>query len=181
MMRIRTTAALISALAMALVGTGPASAEVTSAHDGADATASLNDMLAMRVNHVAARVTVRIRFTDLRRTSEAGPASIAIFLDTRGGLRGPEYRLGSGLQSGTDFQLLRARNWRPVGEPKTCQHDVDLQFARDRLVFTVARGCIGEPNRVRVGAKMTDHFDGSHPVTDWIKERRGWSARVASD
>lgn len=180
-MRIRTTAALIAALAMALVGTGPASAEVTSAHDGADATASLNDMLGLRVNHGAKRVTVRIRFTDLRRNSAAGPASIAIFLDTRRPRRGPEFRLGSGLQSGTDFQLMRTRGWRPVGEPKTCRHDLDLQFARDRLVFTVARGCIGAPNRVRVGARMTDHFDASHPITDWIKKRRGWIARVASD
>lgn len=180
-MRIRTTAVLIAALATALVGVGPASAEVTSAHDGADATASLNDMLRMGVNHGAERVTVRIRFTDLRKTSEAGPAGIAVFLDTRSGRKGPEFRLGSGLQSGTDFQLMRTRDWRPVGEPKTCQHDVDLQFARDRLLFTVARACIGEPNRVRVGAKMTDHFDGSHPVIDWIKKRHGWTAWVASD
>jgi hypothetical protein len=181
MMRIRTTAALFTALGMALVGTGPASAEVTSAHDGADATASLNDMLGMRVDHGGERVTVRIRFTDLRRSSTAGPASIAIFLDTRGDRRGPEYRLGSGLQSGTDFQLMRARDWKPVGAPKTCPHDVDLQFARDRLVFTVARGCVGDPDRVRAGARMTDLFDGSHPVVDWIKKRRGWTARVVSD
>ena len=67
------------------------------------------------------------------------------------------------------------RNWKPVGDPKSCEHDVDLQFAKDRLVFTVARSCIGTPDTLRVGAKMTDQFDASHPVHDWMKGPRRWT------
>lgn len=37
----------------------------------------------MRVDHGADEVTVRMGFTDLRKKSDAGPASIAILTDTR--------------------------------------------------------------------------------------------------
>jgi hypothetical protein len=172
--------ALAGGFALAVGLAAPATAEVTSVPDGADVP-SLNDIRRVRVDHGADDATVRVRFADLRKESEAGPASIGIFLDTRPGRRGPEFRLGSGLQDGSDYQLVRMRAWRPVGEPKTCDHDVRLRFARDVLVFRVARSCIGGPEQLRVGAKMTDQFDASHPVVDWMTGRREWTPWVASD
>ena len=178
----RTTRLLAAAggLALAVGLAGPAAAETTTFDDGADATASLNDILRVKVNHGVGQVAVRISFTDLRKKSAGGPASIGIFLDTRPGRKGPEFRLGSGLNEGTDFQLMRMKNWKPVGNPKTCEHDLDLQFKRNRLVFKVARDCIGTPDAVRIGAKMTDQFDGSHPVHDWMKGPRRWTSSVTS-
>ena len=172
--------AVVGGLALTIGLAGPAAAETTTFDDGADTTASLNDILRVRLNHGPGRVTVKIRFTDLRRHSRGGPASIGIFLDTNPDRRGPEFRLGSGLNEGTDFQLVRMRNWKPRGNPKTCNHDLALQFRKDRLVFTVARRCIGRPDTVRVGAKMIDQFDGSHPVHDWMKGPRRFTARVAA-
>jgi hypothetical protein len=167
------------ALAIALAA-APANAESTSFDDGADTTASLQDILRVSVDHGTDTATVKVKFTDLRKNSEGGPSSIGIFLDTNQDRTGPEFRLGSGLQSGTDYQLVRMRNWKPVGDPKSCEHHVDLKFAKDRLVFTVARSCIGTPDTLRVGAKMTDQFDASHPVHDWMKGPRRWTATVAS-
>ncbi len=63
-------------------------------------------------------------FTDLRKKSEAGSSSIAIFIDTRKARKGPEFRLGSGLQYGTDYQLVRVKKWKVVGEPMSCAHDL---------------------------------------------------------
>jgi hypothetical protein len=180
--RTRTTRLLAAAggIALALGLAAPASAETTSFDDGADTTASLNDILVVRVNHGTEQLKVKITFTDLRRNSRGGPASIGIFLDTKPARTGPEFRLGSGLNEGTDFQLVRMRNWKPVGDPKSCAHDLALKFKRDKLVFTAARGCIGNPETVRVGAKMIDLFDGSHPVLDWMKGPRRFTAAVAS-
>ena len=178
----RTTRLLAATggVALAIALAAPTQAETTSFNDGADTTASLQDILTVSVNHRADSATVKVTFTDLRRNSQGGPSSIGIFLDTNQARNGPEFRLGSGLQNGTDYQLVRMRNWKPVGGPKNCEHHVDLKFAKDRLVFTVARSCIRTPDTLRVGAKMTDEFDGSHPVHDWMKGPRRWTATVAS-
>ncbi len=179
----RTTRLLAATggVALAIALAAPAHAETTTFVDGADTTASLQYILRVGVDHGLDTATVKVKFTDLRRNSQGGPSSIGIFLDTNQDRTGPEFRLGSGLQNGTDYQLVRMRNWRPVGDPRSCQHHVDLQFATDRLVLTVARSCIGTPATLRVGAKMTDQFDASHPILDWMTGPRRWTAAVASN
>jgi hypothetical protein len=41
--------------------------------------------------------------------------------------------------------------------------------------FRVNTGCLGTPDELRVGVKMVDLWDGSHPVRDWFKAVRGWT------
>ncbi len=171
-----TTSVVAASLAIA----GPARAESTVVRDGADATASLTDIRKVRVNHRAQDLVVKMRFTDLRPKSEAGSSSIAIFLDINKQRKGPEFGVLSGLQNGTDYSLLRMKKWKPVGDPLTCPHELDLQFAKDRLVLKVSRDCLREVPRVRVGAKMTDEYDGSHPVVDWLEGPRNWTTWLAS-
>lgn len=183
-MTLCPTSRLLAALALAattVAVAAPAHAEATTVKDGADTTASLQDIRKVRVNHRADDLKVRMGFTDLRKQSDAGPSSIAIFVDTRKARKGPEFRLGSGLQDGTDYQLVRMKDWKPVGEPLTCDHDLVLDFREDRLVFTASRACLGLPGEVRVGAKMTDLYDGSHPVVDWLEGPRHWTQWLASD
>ena len=157
----------------------PAAAETTTFDDGADTTASLNDIL--RVGSTTAPGGDREDQVHRPPPALPGRAREHRHLPRhQPRRRGPEFRLGSGLNEGTDFQLVRMRNWKPRGNPKTCNHDLALQFRKDRLVFTVARRCIGTPATVRVGAKMIDQFDGSHPVHDWMKGPRRFTAPVAS-
>lgn len=172
----------IAGTAVVLIGlaVAPASAERASYADPADTTASLTDIRKVTLNHGADRVKVKVRFTDLRRSSDGGPASLTVLIDTRTSSNGPDFKLTSGLQSGTDYQLVKLRGGRPVGEPLTCSHRVQLDFARDRLVFTAARGCLGDPGRVRIGIRMTDAYDGSHPVTDWLGEPRSFTGWLTS-
>lgn len=176
------TFALAAVAATALGVAAPATAEQVGVNDPADvAGASFNDIRHVSVDHGLHRVQVKVRFTDLRRRSEEGPASVAIFLDTRAHRKGPEFALFSGLQAGTDFQLVRMRDARPVGGPLSCRHSLDLGFATDVLTFRASRrDCLGTPARVRVGVRMTDDFDASHPITDWLGRPRSFTRWLAS-
>lgn len=171
------------ALATTLLGAAlaPASAERASYADPDEASGySLNDLRRVSVAHDTDRFAVRVKVDDLRRTSEAGPAGLTIRIDTRSGRPGPEYRLTTGLYDGTDYQLMRVRDGRAVGEPLTCEHAVRLGFATDVVRFTADRGCLGTPDRVRISVKMTDLYDGSHPVTDWLGEPGSWTSWLAA-
>ena len=185
-MKNRTRAARLvtttvgAALGLTLLLAAPASAERVSLDDPADTTASLSDIRNVTVRHTDHRVYVKVRFTDLQPTSEGGPSSAAIFYDTRRARRGPEKRLATGLQSGTDYQLVRMRRWRAVGDASSCAHRLRLDFDRNVLTSWVARRCLGNPDTVRVGVQMVDQFDGSHPVTDWLKGPRKWTRELAA-
>lgn len=167
-----------AAAAVTLIGLAalPAAAERASYPDPADmGGASLNDIRRVTVDHSDARVAVRTAVVDLRRHSEAGPAGLTIRIDTRSRAAGPEFRLTTGLYSGTDYQLVRVRGGEQVGEPLTCEHSVHLGFAQDVVRFAAASTCLGSPARARVSVKMTDQYDGSHPVTDWLGEPGSWT------
>lgn len=177
----RTLAPVALATTLLVAALGPASAEQASYADPADVGgASLNDLRRVAVNHSADRLAVRVKVTDLRRTSEAGPAGLTIRIDTRSGRPGPEYRLTTGLYEGTDYQLMRMRDGKAVGEPLSCDHTVRLGFATDVVRFSADRACLGSPERARVSVKMTDLYDGSHPVTDWLGEPGSWTSWLAA-
>lgn len=163
--------ALLSGLAVA----APAVASRGAYPDPADTQASLTDIREVRVAHGAERVTVAVGFTDLRATSDGGPSGLTVFLDANPDRRGPELALVTGLQEGTDYQLLRVRRWKLVGEPLTCDHSVRLRPARDLARVRVARSCLRDPERIRVAVRMVDQYDGSHPVTDWFRGPRRYT------
>lgn len=167
---------LAAAATLAGLVVAPAAAESASYRDPADlGGASLNDLRRVTLTHGDARIGVRVKVIDLRRRSEGGPAGLTIRIDTRAARSGPEFRLTTGMYAGTDYQLQRIRGGRPVGEPLSCSHRVELDFAADRVQFRAGDGCLGQPAQVRIGVKMTDLFDGSHPVTDWLGEPQSWT------
>ncbi|MDF1603169.1 hypothetical protein [Nocardioides sp. YIM 152315] len=190
MLRARATlaSAVAGGLVAGLLGGGllvaglvaPAGAAEATYDDPADATASLTDIRRVDIAHTTTKLRVVVGFTDLRRRSEAGPSGLTILIDTDKERRGAELGLSTGLQKGTDYQLMRIRRGRPVGEPLTCPHRVRLGFAGDRLTFDVSRTCLEEPARVRLRVKMRDEFDSSHPVVDWLRRPNSWTRWVLS-
>ena len=72
------------------------------------------------------------------------------------------------------------KNWEPVGEPLTCSHRVELDFDADVVRTRMGKDCLGYPKKIRVGVKMTDLYDGSHPVTDWLGKPRFFTLFLAS-
>jgi hypothetical protein len=170
------------AAALALAGSaGPASAERLGLDDPADVGgASLSDILVVTAVHPPKKVVVRVDFAELEPTSDAGPSSLAVFVDTDPAAKGPEFRVGMGLQAGTDYQLVRMEDWKPVGEALSCSHVVGINFDTNRVRTRISRACLGNPDKVRIGVKMTDLYDASHPVVDWLGKPRYLSIPLAS-
>lgn len=177
----RPTLAVVGAVVLLATAVGPASAERLGLDDPADVGgASLSDILAVTAVHAPKKLVVRVELAELQPTSDGGPASLSVFVDTDPTAKGPEFRVGTGLQEGTDYQLVRMVGWKPVGEPLTCSHAVGIDFAANRVRTRISRACLGNPAKVRVGVKMTDLYDGSHPVVDWLGKRRYLSIPLAS-
>lgn len=97
------------ALLLAGLVAAPADAEYYGIDDPADATASLSDITALQAMHGNRNLLVKVRFTELVRSSAAG---LSLYIDTDRGARGAEYLLSSGLGDGTDYVLTRANGWR---------------------------------------------------------------------
>jgi hypothetical protein len=179
--RTTVVTALAAFAGLSLGVAAPAMAERIGVSDPADVGgASLSDIRRVTVDHGTDQVFVKVRFTELKPRSEAGPSSLAIFVDTDAAKKGPEFRLGTGLQRGTDYQLVRIKDWKAVGEPLSCDHHLRLDFVDNLAKFRAARTCLGNPDEVRVGVKMTDLYDGSHPVVDWLGKPRSFTTWVAS-
>lgn len=177
----RALVLLVAAATLTGLAVAPAAAERASYGDPADlGGASLNDVRRVTVVNGSGRTTVRVKVTDLRRRSEAGPAGLTIRVDTRVDRRGPEYRLTTGMYAGTDYQLLRMRRGKPVGESLTCAHSIDLDFSGDLVLARMADDCLGDPGQVRIGVKVVDLYDGSHPVTDWLGAAGSWTGWVSA-
>ncbi len=176
----RLLGALAAVGALVVTGSGAAVAATTTIDDGADATASLHDVLTTTIKHRSERVVVRTTYTDLRRHSDAGPAGTTIHLDTVPERKGPEFALTTGLQDGTDYQLVKVRRWKLTTTQVDCAHDLRIRWKRDVTRLRVDRACIGDPEQVRVSQKMVDQYDGSHPVIDWAPGRKRFSAWVSA-
>jgi hypothetical protein len=179
MKQIRSSAALVLAIACTAVLTSTSAyAEETVVHDGANATASLTDIRKVRVDHGDDQLKVRVNFPDLRKKANAG---LNIFIDKNLQRRGPEFGLATPLFSGSDYALLRMRRWKFVdGGRVECDYGVTLKWKRDVLVFTADRGCFGDPDELRVGMRMLDSADPSHPVTDWLIGRRKFTELLSA-
>ena len=174
--RARRTRAATVLVALSFVLAGPAAAESVGVADPEDVGgASLSDIRKVKANHGETQLFVKVRFTELEPETESGGSSLSLFVDTDPARKGPEFRLASGLQYGTDYQLVRMVDWRPVGEPLSCRHSLKLDFDANVLKAHMGRACLGSPAEVRVGARMIDMYDASHPVTDWLKKPRGFT------
>jgi len=176
--RTRTALALAAAATVVLTTVSPASAESTVVADGADAAASRTDILKVRVAHADRRVEVKVRFDDLRKKADA---SLTVYVDSDPEANGPERVVGLPLFSGADYAMWRMEDWEHVGnEPVTCRYGADYRWRRDVVVLSARRGCFGKPDEVRVGMRMRDVADASHPVTDWLIGRRDFTEWLAS-
>jgi hypothetical protein len=174
----RTALALATAAAAVVTTMSPASAETTTVNDGADATASLTDIRKVRVAHGDRRVEVKVSFPNLRKKADA---SLSVFIDSDPDAPGPERGIGLPLFSGADYAMWRMEDWEYVGDnPVSCRYGADYWWRRDVLVLSARRGCFAKADEVRVGMRMRDVADASHPVVDWLIGRRDFTDWVAS-
>lgn len=157
--------------------TPPASAETFARDDGADAAPSPTDIRRVRVGHGEENVKVRTAFPNLKKN---GAATLKVLIDTDVDRRGPEYGVVLPLFSGSDYVLLRMRNWRFRPNPVDCDYRGTFAWARDFVKLNFDRECFAEADRLRVGLKMQDDHDASHPIIDWLKGPRRWTRWLAT-
>jgi len=178
-MNVRRTVRALAATATltAVVALAPtAQAETVRVDDGADAMASTTDIRTVRITHGTHRLRVQVNFPNLKRKAQA---VLAIYVDTNGSRRGPEYALFTPLFSGGDYALLKMDGWNS-GEPVECRYNAEFDWAGDQVRFRAARGCFDKPDELRVGMRMRDEADPSHPVTDWLLGRREFTRWLTS-
>jgi hypothetical protein len=170
--RLATTA--VAGLGTAIIGAsvvglaGPANAETASYADPQDASGGFADIRKVKVTNEGDWLTVRVRFDDLRKRSSAGAT---VYVDNTGDDR-PDYAISTGLSSGTDYGFTKTRGWKVTGRAVDCDHDVRLNFKKDVMVARVGRHCLGFKETFAAAVKTGDVTDGSHPIIDWLVERR---------
>jgi hypothetical protein len=177
----RSRAARILAAAGLTIGllglAAPAHAERYSVDDPADASGSRNDIYGLTVTHGQERVKFSILVDDLRRVSSAGAT---LFLNTNPDDPGPEYALGTGLSSGTDYALVRVEGWRsPGSDPLNCDYHLRLGYRADVVSGWISRACLKKPATVAAAVKMVDAADPSHLIRDWAPATRKFGLAIA--
>lgn len=154
---------------------GPAQADYYNIADPDQRVPSLTDITGFSARHGSEKLTVKVRFVDVRRTSHAG---MSIFIDSDRTRKGPELVLGTGLGDGTDYSLTRAIGWKRAGARVDCDYDLAIKWGQERARAQLARECFDRAGLVRVAVKMTDVSDGSRPVIDWAPQARRWSLEI---
>jgi hypothetical protein len=169
----RSARTLLAAVALVLGTAGTAAAQSQMVKDNpADAPGSINDISSVKVEHTKKYVVIVTEFSDLQPTSD-GASSLAMFVDLTDS-KGPELRLSTGLQEGTDYQLVSMYEGQPQGDPLTCPHQVKVNFDSNIVRAKIDRFCTGSAAKVRVGVKMTDHTEDGL-VTDWLKKKNSYT------
>lgn len=176
-MRTRISLAALSALTLVALASPPAQAEFFAIDDPADASGSLTDITGIETNHGQENVLVKVRFTELMRSSAAG---VSVFLDTDRDVKGPELVLSSGLGDGTDYVLTEADGWRGSDDRVRCDYSARPKWGQDVFRAVISRDCFDRAPTIRVSVKMVDQADGSHPITDWVPKRHRWTLPIGS-
>lgn len=172
------TRALGAAAAAAVVTStvaGPATAATRSVVDAKGEVTSGADIYRVTVTHEK-QVRVKIKLDDIV-TDFTSDAGASVYVDTNPATPGPDFVLSTPLFEGSDYAMWRTKRWTAVGQPLTCWHNVKLDFDKDVARVIFGRGCLGNPEKVRVGVKVVSGGEGGG--TDWLVKRRHLTAAVA--
>ena len=156
---------------------GPAAADVRTFADAKGDVAGGADIWRVTVTH-ALRVRVAIKMDDIV-TDFTSDAGATVYVDTDPATPGPDFLLGTPLFEGSDYAMFRTDGWKPVGQPLTCFHRVQLDFDKDVARVVFGRGCLGGPDAVRVAVKTAsgqpdgiarDWLVGRRHLTSWVQQ-----------
>lgn len=166
--------AAISAAAITLAMTPTANADSIGVRDAADIDHGV-DLRSVEVAHDTDDIVVTTTHANLRRSFRSG-ASGAVYLDTDGGNRGPEFVFVGGYFVGTDYQLLHTDGFgsRKWGKPVMGSYRLTLDYADEQVRMRVSRATLDSPERVRVAVRVS----GKGQV-DWLGEARSFSEWVS--
>lgn len=156
----RTLLALSLTLALLLAGAGTAVAADVTVHDGTGDTwgqtpvsgpsatpgNTVGDLTAMRLTHTRSRIRVVLRLVKLSRTGRY--ANYTVRLEAKGSGLVREVVLQAGPRSWAGSVRMYDAHGRSV----RCDTGHRIDYRQDRVVLSVARGCLDRPRRVRANA-----------------------------
>ncbi|MBE7323152.1 hypothetical protein IEQ44_00615 [Nocardioides sp. Y6] len=175
--RRRSWAAGLAAGVLVLGVAPPASAESLVVVDGDDSVAGV-DLMRARVTYAPRQVRVRTVHDNLVRQAIRAQQWITVHVDTDPDDAGPEYRLQGALNRGTDYQLLKVKGWRGGGRTLTCAHRMRIDWKRDVVRVAFGRGCLGEPESVRVALVVGEMSHEGETYKDWLLGPRRWTEEL---
>lgn len=136
------------------------------------------DIRRVRVINGADELKVRVRLDRVVHDGRTLQQALTLWVDTDRRDPGPEIRLATGLNGGTDWNLRRVDSWSTRGKALDCAHDVDINWAADRVVLKLARACLGSARSVRVALKSGEWSPATGNRTDWLGARKSFTAPV---
>lgn len=176
----KTFAATLAAAALTIGVAGAASAQSVALDDNpTDAAGSSHDISWVKVEHTKRYIVVVTEFAALDPSLSGNAPGLSMFVDLTDA-KGPELRLSTGLQDGSDYQLVSMYQNKPQGDPLTCAHQVKISSDGEMVRAKIDRACTGQAAKVRVAVKMTDHLEGGDVVTDWLKKKKYYTKWLAS-
>lgn len=168
------TAATIASVALAASVAAPASAAVTNFADAKGDVRGGFDIRAVRVDNTGKWITVKTHHRNLRQGPSVQDGSIALYIDTVRHRKGPEFRFVGPIGFDGDYNIVRVRHWRPVGDAVTFRGQrFHVNYQRDAVRFAVTRKLLDRVYDHRVGkirvavrtAQDKPHGDGVR--IDW--------------
>ena len=167
------------AAALALGLAAPATAATATFDDASGDVAHPVDLQSVKVVNEK-NVRIVLQHDDLTRSFKSG-ASGTVFLDTDPAEKGPEFAFAGGYFEGADYALIKTDGWtfgrRAV--PLTCSYEMHLDYAADVTRMRISRGCLGNPDKVRVAVKVGGEQADGDIVRDWLGSRRELTPWVA--
>lgn len=174
--RTITTGAVAGALAALVLGSAPAVAATEVTPDAAEGAQKADLLKVKTVNEAGLRV--RLTFDDIRRSGAHVSQGFTVFIDTDASRKGPELAMTGGLNTGTDYQLVRVRRWQLAQNPLGCSYRLTLDWRHDVAIARIGDDCLGDHSAVRVGVRVNETHQGTR-TADWLVARRALVGPVA--
>ncbi len=171
-----TVGGIAAVLAALVLGAAPAVAATAVTPDAAEG-AQQADLLKVKTAN-GAGLRIRLTFDDLRRSGARYSQGVTVFVDTDASRKGPELAMTGGLNTGTDYQVVRVRRWQLAQNPLSCSYRLTLDWRHDVAIARVGDDCLGDHGAVRVGVRVNETHQGKRTV-DWLMARRALVGPVA--
>jgi hypothetical protein len=169
----KRAALIVSSVVLVGLSGGWSSAQAKTTSTFSDRHHDARPGLDIQLVHVdnGTRIAVTVTFGDLKRTDAGG---LGVYFDTRGPDPGPEYVVGGGLGEGTDYDAFRIENWQGDHAQRLIHCDVRMtvRYVADTATFSLARGCLRHPGRIRVAAVTNgarDWAPSRHHFYGWVR------------
>ena len=146
------TAATAASIALTASMAAPASAAETNFTDARGDVRGGFDVRVVHVDNNGKWITVKTHHRNLRYGPTVQTGTVAVYLDTVRNRRGPEFRFVGPVGFDSEYNIVRVRHWRPVGDAVTFRGQrFSVNYKRDVARFAVTRKLLDRVYDHRVG------------------------------